>query len=106
VRCAQSGSGGGERGMAEECAAVHDMERGGCDEAQETDWDIMWRKFVWGKCRVSGCSRGMVPTALRSARVAITEKNKVACASGGAFCRAGCDSTRVGRVLRPDHLSL
>ena len=92
--------------MAEECAAVHDMERGGCDEAQETDWAIMWRKFVWGKCRVSGCSRGMVPTAPLPSRVAITEKNKVACAFGGAFCRVGCDPTRVGRVLRPDHLSL
>jgi len=92
--------------VAEECAAVHDMERGGCDEAQETDWDIMWRKFVWGKCRVSGCSRERVTASLQFVRVAITEKNKVACASGGAFCRVGCDPTRVGRVPRSDHLSL
>ena len=82
--------------MAEECAAVHDMERGGCDEAQETDWAIMWRKFVWGKCRVSGCSRGRVTASLQFVRVAITEKNKVASASGGAFCRAGCDLTQGG----------
>lgn len=44
--CAQGGGGGGERGVAEECAAVHDMERGGCDEAQEIDGQIMRRKFV------------------------------------------------------------
>lgn len=92
--------------MAEECAAVHDLERGGCDEAQETEGNIMWRKFVWGKCRVSGRARGMVTASLQFVRVAITEKNKVACASGGAFCRVGCDLTRVGRVPRPDHLSL
>jgi hypothetical protein len=92
--------------MAEECAAVHDMERGVCDEAQEIDGQIMRRKFVWGKCRVSGWLCGMVTASLRFARVAITEKNKVACASGGAFCRVGCDPARVGRVPRPDHLSL
>ena len=106
VGCAQGGGGGGEGGVAEECAAVHEMERGGCDEAQETDWDIMWRKFVWGKCRVSERTLGMVTASFRFARVAIIEKNKVACASGGAFCRVGCDPTRVGGVPRPEYLSL
>ena len=49
---------------------------------------------------------GQVPGERVLARVAITEKNKVACASGGAFCRVGCDPARVERVPRSDHLSL